>query len=98
MYILYQNSIFDDIALIFSKLLGFYITVDVIDENKYHLILGIADIDFNGKIPKIFDVIQFEQKSSKWFSLEEHIDNLKKARYVFDFSNINHNDIKKYGI
>ncbi len=83
MYLLYQSSVFDDIAKLLARELNFQIVTKTINPSAFHLILDAAD--FDGQCPEIFDVIQFEQQNSKWMS-DEYFNRLKKARHVYDFS------------
>lgn len=97
MYLLYQTSVFDDIARIIGNELNFKITTKIMDHNAFHLILDAADLDVNNQYPVSYDIIQFEQRSSKWIT-EEYLNILRKARYIYDFSTQNHLFLQTKGI
>src|SRR3990167_7615120 len=95
MYILYQSSIFDDIATILARELNFQTIIQVQQPDAYHILLDGAN--FDGKLPNNYDIIQFEQRNSKWIT-ESYLNILKSASHVYDFSYLNSAFMQEKGI
>lgn len=94
LYILYQSSVFDDIALLIKKALTHLnpvITTSTRGLDDYYIVLGANDIV--GAFPVNYDVFQFEQVNTSgvknWFDDQSYIDILRKAKRVYDYSHIN---------
>lgn len=101
LYILYQSSVFDQVAQLIkysivksglNPVIVTNVAAETIDDD-YYIILGANDLV--GNLPKHYEVFQFEQVNAdekNWFtgeSGEEYIKILQSATRIYDYSPLN---------